>query len=310
MDVVIYTRVSTDEQKEKGNSLQDQERDIRRYCDKEGKNILKHYQEDHSAKNFNRPVFREFLDDIESKRIKPRQLICHRVDRFSRNMSASLEMINRLKTHKVDVIFIDTNYDLTIPENLLPAVISMVLPQVENERRALNTKKGMRQKLRTGSWVWRAPRGYINDTITKTLKIGPESKFIIRAFEQVALGLHSIDSIRKSLNIEGFKCSKQGFLNILKNPLYKGKIVVEEWREDARTVVDGLHEPIVSIELFDKVQAVLSGRTRKQTKLSSLNELFPLRGHLNCGKCGIFLTAMSSKGRNGLYHYYHCQCGC
>jgi site-specific DNA recombinase len=310
MDVVIYTRVSTDEQKEKGNSLQDQERDIRRHCEKEGKNVIKHYQEDHSAKNFNRPVFQEFLRDIECKRIKPRQLVCHRMDRFSRNMVASIEMINHLKKHKIDVIFIDTNYDLSVPENLLPAVISMVLPQVENERRALNTKKGMRQKLRTGSWVWRAPRGYINDTTTKTIKVGPESKFILQAFEKVALGLYPIDSIRKSLSTEGFKCSKQGFLNILKNPFYKGQIVIEEWREDARTVVDALHDPIVSAELFEKVQDVLSGRTRKQSKLSAINELFPLRGHLICEKCGRLLTASSSKGRSEKYHYYHCQGGC
>ncbi|MFN4892328.1 MAG: recombinase family protein [Bacteroidota bacterium] len=160
MDVVIYTRVSTDEQKEKGYSLQDQERDIRRYCEKTGRVILKHYQDDHSAKDFNRPAFQSFLADVESKRIKPKQFICHRVDRFSRNVEASLEMLARFKKYKIDVHYVDGNYDLSIPENLLPSMISMVLPQVENERRALNTKKGMRQKLRTGSWVCRAPRRF------------------------------------------------------------------------------------------------------------------------------------------------------
>ena len=60
MNVIIYTRVSTEEQT-KGNGLQFQERDIRSHCQLSGKVILKHYQEDHSAKNFNRPVFQELV---------------------------------------------------------------------------------------------------------------------------------------------------------------------------------------------------------------------------------------------------------
>ena len=55
MDVIIYTRVSTEDQKENGFSLQDQERRIRKYCDEKGFDIIAHYQDDASAKDFNRP---------------------------------------------------------------------------------------------------------------------------------------------------------------------------------------------------------------------------------------------------------------
>jgi predicted site-specific integrase-resolvase len=54
---IIYTRVSTDDQKENGFSLQDQEARLRKYCQQNDIEILDHYQDDHSAKNFNRPAF-------------------------------------------------------------------------------------------------------------------------------------------------------------------------------------------------------------------------------------------------------------
>src|SRR5258705_9199966 len=97
MDVVIYTRVSTEDQRENGFSLQDQERRLRLHCDQHGKRILKHYQDDHSAKNFNRPAFQQFLCDLRDKRIKPKQILIVRYDRFSRNGAESMTMQTILK---------------------------------------------------------------------------------------------------------------------------------------------------------------------------------------------------------------------
>ena len=230
MDVVIYTRVSTDEQRENGFSLQDQERRLRQHCEQFNKNIIEHYQDDYSAKNFNRPEFTRFLNDVLTKRIKPKQIICVRVDRFSRNVEESLQMINTLKALKVEVFFLENNFDLSTPENYLPYLIQMALPQIENERRGLNTKQGMRQALRLGKWMWKAPKGYENDKLNKLIKIGEDSHFITNAFTEIATGLYSIDSIRIRLSKEGFKCSKQQFLNILKNPFYCGLIKIEAWK--------------------------------------------------------------------------------
>lgn len=55
MNVIIYCRVSTDEQAQKGFSLDYQEESLKQYCEKMGYNIVKIYREDHSAKNFRRP---------------------------------------------------------------------------------------------------------------------------------------------------------------------------------------------------------------------------------------------------------------
>ena len=52
---ILYRRVSTTDQKEFGNSLNAQQGSLRDFCEKNSMNIVKEFQEDYSAKNFNRP---------------------------------------------------------------------------------------------------------------------------------------------------------------------------------------------------------------------------------------------------------------
>ena len=310
MGVVIYTRVSTEDQKENGFSLQDQERRIRKYCNEQGFDIIAHYQDDYSAKDFNRPQFQKMLSDLKDKRIKPSHLICLRMDRYSRNLEETLIMTKVLKELKVEVFFIEGNIDLSTPESSILYMLSALLPQVENERRGLNTKQGMRQALRQGKWMWQAPKGYSNDKLNKTIHPNDEAKYIKQGFLEVSYGIKSPDMVRKELNSFGFKCSKQSFSKLLKDAFYTGKILVKAWRDEPEQIVKGIHEAIIDDDLFERVQNILNGRKRKQPKKSKLKALFPLRGHLICKRCGNNLTASSSKGSTKKYDYYHCQHGC
>lgn len=304
---VIYCRVSTEDQKENGFSLNDQERRLISYCDSKSIEVLEIIKEDYSAKSFKRPEFQRFLDSVKRGFYNPDLIICVRPDRFSRNALESLNMVKLLKSLHVEVLFLEQNYDLSIPENLAMFMFSLAYPQIENERRALNTIRGQRQALREGRWMWKAPKGYVNNKRTKRVEVASDSGFILRAFQLVAGNLDSIDGIRKRLVNEGFECSKQQFLNLLKNRFYTGKIVIDAWKEEPEEIAEGLHEAIISDELFNQVQDVFAGKGRSHVIPSKLNEDFPLRGHLNCSKCGGTLTASSSKGRTQRYGYYHCQ---
>ena len=310
MSVIIYTRVSTEDQKENGFSLQDQERRIRKYCNDQGFDIIAHYQDDYSAKDFNRPEFQKMLSDLKSKRIKADYLICLRMDRFSRNLEETIIMTKVLKELKVEVYFIEGNVDLSTPESSILYMLSALLPQVENERRGLNTKQGMRQALRQGKWMWQAPKGYTNDKLNKLVRPSVDAKYIKQGFLEVSYGIKSPDMVRKELNALGFKCSKQSFSKILKDIFYTGKISIKAWKDEPAQIVNGNHEPIIDDDLFNRVQNIISGRKRNQPKKSKLKALFPLRGHLICKRCGNNLTASSSKGSTKKYDYYHCQYGC
>ena len=214
MNVIIYTRVSTKEQGENSLSLPEQERRLRSYCENHNKTIVAHFQDKSSAKSFDRPQFQLLLASLRNRSIKAKELICVRHDRFSRNVEASIRTLSELKELGVQVRFVENDTDLSQPENLLLQMINLTLPQIDNDRKSLNVTRAMRQGLRDGRWMWKAPKGYANDTVNKTITISADAKFIKVAFERVASGIHSIDKIRLDLNKMGFNCSKQQFLNL------------------------------------------------------------------------------------------------
>ena len=95
---VIYTRVSTDAQAEKGYSLRDQEDKLRKYCEHSNITILEHFQEDHSAKDFNRPEWKLLIDYLRKNKNDIDYFMFAKWDRFSRNMEASSKLMLSLIT--------------------------------------------------------------------------------------------------------------------------------------------------------------------------------------------------------------------
>ncbi|MBK8587063.1 MAG: recombinase family protein, partial [Bacteroidetes bacterium] len=115
IDVIIYSRVSTDEQADKGYSLRSQEEKMQVYCKFLNYNIVKHFQEDFSAKTFDRPQFIQLLQYLKANK-NIRKLILLKWDRFSRNVSDALNMLKTLRLMNVEVIAIEQLIDINIPE--------------------------------------------------------------------------------------------------------------------------------------------------------------------------------------------------
>jgi len=72
----------------------------------------------------------------------------------------------------------------------------------------------------------------------------------------------------------------------------------------------GDFEPIVTSELFDRAQTVLSGRLPSTAPKLRSHPDFPLRNFVRCAACHRGLTGSWSKGRSDYYAYYHCRPGC
>lgn len=310
---IIYTRVSTEDQKENGFSLQDQKARLLKYCHQNDIDVIEHYQDDHSAKNFNRPAFQQFLGKLKAKTIKPDLFLCVRPDRFSRNMIESWTMLQTLSSYGVKFQTLENHTDVNTPEALIPLMLNMLLPQVDNERRSLNTKSGMRQAAREGRWVWRAPIGYKNDTASKSIVVNEAvAPLVVEAFELYSKGVYNAEEVRLIMRKQGFNCSKNNFLNMLENPFYTGKFILNAWKDQPEEIIKGNHEPLISEALFELVQDLRHGKKRKQVSISTTRrEELELRGFLQCKCCGSKLTGSASRSRNGIRHfYYHCQHGC
>ncbi len=102
-NVIIYIRVSTDEQAENGYSLAAQEEKLIKYCTSNKLNAVKIFKEDYSAwKGFDRPAYNELKQFINSNKGKIDGILFTQWSRFSRDITESYNEIKRLKSLKVE----------------------------------------------------------------------------------------------------------------------------------------------------------------------------------------------------------------
>ena len=208
---------------------------------------------------------------------------------------------------------IEQPIDPNISEQKIMLAFYLSAPEVENDRRAKNTMNGMRKSMREGRWVSTAPFGYKNarDANNKPILVQNEKAPIVRqVFEMFATGGYHIDELRKEASKLGLKLTKNPFWTLLRNPVYIGKIKIKTYLHEPEEIVQGLHEPIINEDLFNKVQQILLGKKKIMAKKTKARDEFPLRGVLVCHLCGRNLTGSSSKGNGGKYFYYHCQGDC
>ena len=307
---ILYFRVSTDEQAD-GYSLMHQEERLRTYCDLHGITIIATFREDYSAKTFDRPEFQKLLGLVKKSRGMADLLLFTKWDRFSRNAGDAYGMINQLRKIQLEPQAIEQPLDLGIPENKMMLAFYLAAPEVENDRRALNTLVGMRRARKEGRWLGQAPKGYINgrDELKKPLLIPDEqtAPTIRWAFEELALGISDIETTRRKLAKKGLAVSRSQFWNIVHNSVYCGRVAIAAYKEEQAHYVKGIHEPIISETLFDEVQDILHGRKRAVKVRSTKDENLPLRRFMVCSNCGRPITGSGSNGNGGKYYYYHCQ---
>lgn len=312
---ILYIRVSTDEQADKGYSQRAQDETLHRYCELNGVKVAKVVYEDHSAKTFERPAWKAMLAGL--KKIKdgqvPDVLLFTKWDRFSRNAGDAYQMIAMLKKLGCEPQAIEQPLDLSIPENKMMMAFYLAAPEVENDRRALNVKHGMRRAKKEGRYMGIAPVGYANKSYEDGRKyIAPQEPLagVMRwAFNEIATGRYPVEQVWRKARRKGLNCCQNNFRNIVRNPVYCGKVIVPAFKDEPEYWTEGQHQPLIPEKLFLKVQGVLKSRAKFRSKMRSPEQL-PLRGLLKCPVCHRMLTGSASKGRNSYFYYYHCQPGC
>src|SRR5690606_21243200 len=231
---LLYTRVSTQDQADHGYSLRDQEARLRAWCAREGIEVAGHYQDDHSAKTFERPAWAQLLARVESGRVPDADaVLVVKWDRFSRDATGALSMIRRLEARGVAVQAVEQPIDSSVPEQLMMLAIYVAAPEVENRRRSLATKQGMRRAMREGRYVNVPPKGYARGTDAEGRYLivpGEDAGFVREAFRLADETDLPVNVIARRLRKAGFRCSKNQMHLLLKNPLYVGRLVIPAWR--------------------------------------------------------------------------------
>ena len=301
---VIYARVSSKEQEREGYSIPQQLKLLRSYAESKGFEVLREFEDAESAKTSGRTAFGEMVRFLQAN---PQcgALLVEKTDRLYRNIKDWVV----LDEVPVEVHFVKEGQvlgpDSRSSEKFFHG-IKVLMAKSFIDNLGEEVKKGMTGKSESGMWPSYAPHGYLNVR-------GPEGKNIIepdrvtapviqRMYERYATGNYSIKEIARMARSEGLAPRQGGtkvplstIAKILSNRIYSGEF---EWK--GRTY-RGTYEPLVSRELWQRVQDTAALRGRKRTRKAKHD--FPFSGLLSCGHCGCALVGDIKKGK---YVYYRC----
>lgn len=308
MKAIILARVSTEEQKDAGNSLPAQIKRIEDYCKRKGFDIAETFSFDESAYKTKRDEFDKILEYLEQH--KELVAVCFdKVDRLSRNVfdkRVSL-LYEKAVAGDIELHFVSDgqviNTDMSAVQKFQFGM-SLGLAKYYSDAISDNVKRAYEQKRRSGEWTGKAPIGYKNITIDDKRKdvVFDEERVhhIRRIFELYGTGNYSLVKVRQQITQEGLRTPDDKPLapsmieHVIKNPFYygiarsKGKLYPHKYI------------PLVTKGLWDKCQSVANGWGKKPFQYAA--KPYVLRGLLRCKKCGCAISPETHKG----HIYYAC----
>jgi site-specific DNA recombinase len=305
---ISYVRISTKDQS--NFSLSGQSRYVTEYCAKQDIELLASFEDDgRSAKDFDRPDWKRLELFVKQNFAQVDYLIVAKYDRFSRNVSEALQMIEKLeKAYNIVIISVMEPIGLHPKSPFFFQFRTQMLVGAQTEWLVIQdrTRSGIHEANMRGRWVNAAPIGYVNarDERNKPiLEVNETKAFYIKEVFRLFLAGFSVEALRRHLKDRGFEIrGNSGVQRILANPLYAGLIKVNAFYDEPERLQKGIHSALISEAEWWRAQALLRGNKGKSHLV--INEDVPLRGSLLCF-CSKQLTAGNSRSKSGKYHWYY-----
>lgn len=264
LKVAVYTRKSTEYGLEQEfNSLEAQREAAEAYIKSqksEGWVLVDQSYDDGgiSGGTMKRPALLQILKDVEEGRVNI--IVVYKVDRLTRSLSDFARIIDRLDEAGASFVSVTQQFNTSNSMGRLTLNVLLSFAQFEREVTSERIRDKIEASRKRGMWMGgTTPIGY--DNHDKKLFINEEEAKTVRAIFNSYLKkgtvLKAINSInqqghrtkkQKGIRPGGLKFSNGHFYNILKNPLFIGKV-----RHNGK-VYDGRHEAIIDINTWNKVQ--------------------------------------------------------
>lgn len=313
--VYLYTRVSTTMQID-GYSLDAQKTKMKAFCDYNEYEIAGEYEDaGKSGKSIEgRIAFNQMMDDIKSGKDEVSYVLVFKLSRFGRNAADVLATLQVMQDFGVNLICVEDGIDSSKDAGKLMISVLSAVAEIERENIRVQTMEGRMQKAREGKWNGGfAPYGY--SLIDGKLEVNEEEAVAIRTiFDQYVNTDLEANGIAKYLENHGIhKIARQNGTNplfdaalirrIIQNPVYSGKISYgrrrtekvhgtrneyRQVRKDDYLLVDGLHEALVSEEVWEQAQVKVAAQAKKYEKVNrdKGEKIHLLSGILKCPVCG------------------------
>ena len=340
--VYIYTRVSTTMQID-GYSLDAQKARMKAYADFNDYQIVGEYEDaGKSGKSIEgRASFCRMMEDIKSGKDGVSYVLVFKLSRFGRNAADVLSTLQVMQDFGVNLICVEDGIDSSKDAGKLMISVLSAVAEIERENIRVQTMEGRIQKAREGRWNGGfAPYGY--RLVDGALKINEDEAPAIRTiFEQYVNTDTGANGLSKYLEAHGFqKLVRQNgtsplfsatlIRSILRNPVYCGKIAFgrrklekvhgtrNEYRQvpqDNYLLVDGLHEGIVSEELWNAAQVKLLAQSKRYEPVirNKTEQAHLLSALVKCPVCGagMYSNKCTKRKKDGTpyksFSYYSCK---
>ena len=301
--VGLYIRVSTDRQANEGDSLDEQEKELRKYCDYRNFRIHKLYIErGKSGGNTNRPEYKAIIRDIEAGKISA--VVVKKLDRLSRSLLDFEALMVTLQTHNVDFISLREQFDTTTAMGKAMLRVALVFAQLEREQTSERIKDVFAFRAEQGLYNGGVrPFGY--DCLSSELVPHKQERKVVEFIFDTFLQTESTTRTSTLCNATGFRL-RNGQLwdarqvhKMLTRPIYKGFV---KWNDQ---LFQGIHQPLVTPSKWDKVQTIFVLRSSDVEKSRVKGMLL---GVFRCGNCHNPLMPSYTIKKNGKkYYYYRCK---
>ena len=281
------------------------------------------------------------MEDIKSGKDGVSYVLVFKLSRFGRNAADVLATLQVMQDFGVNLICVEDGIDSSRDAGKLMISVLSAVAEIERENIRVQTMEGRMQKAREGKWNGGfAPYGY--SLIDGKLEVNEEEAVAIRTiFDQYVntdLGANEIAKYLENHRIH--KIARQNGKNplfdaalirrIIQNPVYCGKIsygkrrtekvhgTMNEYRQvktDDYLLVDGLHEALVSEEVWEQAQAKVAAQAKKYEKVNrdKVEKIYLLSGILKCPVCGagMYGNKAIKKRKDGSnykdFYYYGCK---
>ena len=340
--VYTYTRVSTAIQID-GYSLDAQKARMKAYADFNDYQIVGEYEDaGKSGKSIEgRASFCRMMEDIKSGKDGVAYVLVFKLSRFGRNAADVLSTLQVMQDFGVNLICVEDGIDSSKDAGKLMISVLSAVAEIERENMRVQTMEGRIQKAREGRWNGGfAPYGY--RLVDGVLQINEDEAPAIRTiFEQYVNTDTGANGLSKYLETHGFqKLARQNGTSplfsatliraILKNPVYCGKIAfgrrklekIHGTRNEYHQVpqenyllVDGLHEGIVSEELWNAAQVKLLAQSKRYEPVNrcKTEQAHLLSALVKCPVCGagMYSNKCTKRKKDGTpyksFSYYSCK---
>ena len=337
----VYCRLSQDDGNiGESNSIQTQKTLLTQYCSENHIPIAGYYCDDGwSGTNFERPQFRQMMDDIEDGKINT--VIVKDLSRFGREYAQmGLYIEHYFEEKGIRFISVAENIDSNNGTDNLLFPFTNVVNSYYARQASSKTKAAHRARAKSGMFIGsRAPFGYKKDPNDRHKLIidPPAAEIVDMIFKMFADGIGYVRMTkilreRKILNPQAyfnrnnpsyyksdywrkdFDWHATSIRAILNNPVYLGKTVFGRTKtkgffdkrrieapENEWVVCENTHEAIITQELWDTVHKMMKAKRRENTK----GEVQPFVGLVKCADCDSSLNVSYDKKR-GVYTGFSC----